>query len=53
MPRPGHLGPKNADLSGKSIRGHGPAVTRKKTVSGSRSEQDDNASGFTWVAREP
>jgi len=33
---------------------HEPAVTRKnKAVSGGFSEQDDSASGFAWVAREP
>src|ERR1019366_998069 len=34
--------------------GHKSAVTRKKeAVSGSCSEEDDGASGFAWLAREP
>jgi hypothetical protein len=42
------------EISKSSACGHRPAVTRKKeAVSGSCSEQDDSASGFAWVAREP
>jgi hypothetical protein len=37
----------------RACRGR-PAVSRKKeAVSGDSSEQDDSASGFAWVAREP
>jgi hypothetical protein len=34
--------------------GREPALSRKKlAVSGNCSEQDDGASGFAWIAREP
>ncbi|MGD0801088.1 MAG: hypothetical protein ABR906_07225 [Terracidiphilus sp.] len=37
-----------------SARGHDPAFIRtKNAVSRVCSEQDDSASGFAWVAREP
>jgi hypothetical protein len=53
-PHPGLFGPARQKVQGNT---YADTVLRapanKEAVSGSRSEQDDNASGFAWVAREP